>query len=225
LNQDRRISGTAASLAGLEAALAGGDPQRIDLTLRRLLLAHAAVLSFGGIPLLYMGDELALRNDYGYAEDPEHAGDNRWVHRPVMPWDVADRRHEPGTLEHRIWHGLRHLVTVRSGLLALDASIDTQVLRLGHHAVLGWLRPQPRQPLVALHNVSDSSSGGRCTPCRWPAGWWTRSRGRSPTWGTARSSWRRTRQSGWSRPRANFARPPSLTSAIVIPRIAGLSRV
>ncbi len=60
---DRRISGSAASLAGLGTALAAGDEQAVDLAVRRLLLAHLVVLGFGGLPLLWMGDELALLND------------------------------------------------------------------------------------------------------------------------------------------------------------------
>ena len=83
---DRRISGTAASLAGIEAALDSGDDAHLDLAIRRLLLAYQIVLGFGGLPLIYMGDELGLRNDYDFADDPEHADDNRWVHRPPMPW-------------------------------------------------------------------------------------------------------------------------------------------
>ena len=99
---DRRISGTAASLAGLQAALERGDAEQVDVALRRLMLAHAVALGWGGLPLLYMGDELALRNDYAYVESADRADDNRWVHRPEMPWPVSERRHEIGTLEHRV---------------------------------------------------------------------------------------------------------------------------
>ena len=108
---DRRISGTAASLAGIEAALNSGDDLHLDLAVRRYLLAYSLVLGFGGLPLIYMGDELGLLNYYDFVEDPDHADDNRWVHRPPMPWDWVDRRHIEGTVEYRIWHGLRHIIT------------------------------------------------------------------------------------------------------------------
>ncbi len=32
----------------------------------RILLGHALIAAYGGIPLIYMGDEIALLNDYGY---------------------------------------------------------------------------------------------------------------------------------------------------------------
>ena len=43
-----RISGSGASLAGLEVALETGDPGRVDDAVARLLLAHAVVLGFDG---------------------------------------------------------------------------------------------------------------------------------------------------------------------------------
>ena len=100
---DRRISGTAASLIGIEAALNTGDDGHLDLAIRRLLLAYHMVLGFGGLPLLYMGDELALRNDYDFVDDPEHADDNRWVHRPR---DALGRRRAPPRGGHRRAPGL-----------------------------------------------------------------------------------------------------------------------
>ncbi len=154
LTGDRRISGTAASLAGLEVALESGDESFIDIAVRRLLLAHLIVLGFGGLPVLYMGDEIALRNDYGYADDPQHADDNRWVHRPKMPWDAADRRHVAGTLEHRVWHALRTAVRVRSSLPALHAAIESELLDPVNAGVVAWVRRHPLQTLIVLSNVT-----------------------------------------------------------------------
>ena len=86
---DRRTSGSAASLAGVEAALAAADPADLEAALARLTCAYAMVFGFGGLPLLYMGDELGMLNDYGYVNDPAKAADNRWVHRPAMDWSLA----------------------------------------------------------------------------------------------------------------------------------------
>ena len=52
------ISGTLASLCGVEAALAGDDSVELELALRRLESMYSVVFSFGGMPLIYMGDEL-----------------------------------------------------------------------------------------------------------------------------------------------------------------------
>ena len=151
---DRRISGTAASLAGVEAALTSGDETHLDLAIRRLLLAYQIVLGFGGLPLIYMGDELGLRNYYDFADDPQHADDNRWVHRPPMPWPVVERRHDPDTLEHRIWHGMRHAIAVRAALPSMDASVESEVLDPVNPAVLVLVRRFPTQTLVGVYNVT-----------------------------------------------------------------------
>ena len=72
-----------ASLAGLEDALEPGDAAEVE---RRaapgIETLYAVAYSFGGIPLVYMGDEIAMRNDADWDADPAHADDNRWLHRP-----------------------------------------------------------------------------------------------------------------------------------------------
>lgn len=132
---DCRISGTTASLAGVEAGDAGG----ID----RVVLAHSIVLSTGGIPLIYLGDEVAQLNDYSYADDPDHASDSRWVNRPPYPTERYATRANPATDSGAVFTRLRRLISVRGAasefegghLVAFDAK-NTKVLgyqRYGAH--------------------------------------------------------------------------------------------
>ncbi len=105
---DCRISGTGASLAGLEKALTEETDVEVELALRRILLIHGVILTIGGIPLLYLGDEIGQLNDYSYYDDPAKADDSRWVHRPFMKWDKADRSAAmPTTIEGRLYQRLR----------------------------------------------------------------------------------------------------------------------
>ena len=138
LTGDRRISGSLASLAGLEA----GDPDAV----RRILLVHAIVLGFGGIPVIWMGDELGLLNDEHWAQEPRHADDNRWVHRPRMPWPV-----EGDPLGIRA--GIEHLVRVRSGLPHLHASVPAQVLDPRDPGVFLVARRHPLGTMLGAYNV------------------------------------------------------------------------
>jgi amylosucrase len=136
---DRRISGSLASLAGLEC----GDAYAVQ----RILLAHALVLGHGGLPVIWMGDELGLLSDLDWAAEPSHADDNRWAHRPRMPWPVpAD--------EHGIRAGLRHLVEVRSSLPHLHASVPAEVLDPRDPAVLLVARHHPLGPMLGVYNVA-----------------------------------------------------------------------
>ena len=60
-----------------------------------------------------MGDELGMLNDPSYRDDPEHAQDSRWLHRPPIDWSKAERRHDPAAVEGRLFGGLRRLIEVR----------------------------------------------------------------------------------------------------------------
>lgn len=153
---DRRISGTAASLAGLESALAAGDSKQVTAALSRLLLGHAIILGFGGVPLLYMGDEIAMLNDTGHLAEAEHAMDNRWIHRPPMDWSrVAHAIRDPQTLEGRMYHGLRRLIEARVATPHLHAAIPTHVLDVRNPRVFAYERVHPLGTFVGLYNFTD----------------------------------------------------------------------
>jgi amylosucrase len=156
---DRRISGTAAALSGLQRARATDDPAEVDLAVRRLLMLYAVVYSFGGIPLLYMGDEIGLPNDPHWADDPLHATDNRWLHRPPMDWGAAEHRHDPSTVEGRIFAGLQQMAAARAGLVALRAGSRTALHDLGDPHLLAYSRRSSHGPtFLGVANFSDEPS-------------------------------------------------------------------
>ena len=146
---DRRISGTAASLCGL-----GEHRRDPDAGLARLLLAHAIVAGWGGVPVVWSGDELALPNDPDWAAEPGHEQDNRWAHRPRITDEVAQRRHKAGSDAAHAFAGIAHLARVRSGLAQLHASAPTEVLHDTDDAVLAVVRRHASGVLVGLYNVS-----------------------------------------------------------------------
>ena len=154
---DRRISGSFASLAGLEAGLASGDPGAVDLAIDRILMGHALIASFGGIPLIYMGDELGLTNDHGYLQVPEHAHDSRWLHRPAMDWDRAARASaDPASAEGRILHGTRAILQRRRQCDGLHGAHPTQIRDSGNPAVFAFARLAPGGSIVCLFNFTES---------------------------------------------------------------------
>jgi amylosucrase len=152
---DRRTSGTLASMAGLEDALAAGDHGLVDLAVRRILLGHALIFGYDGIPLLYMGDELGLRNDHGYLDDPALAADNRWLHRPAMDWETAGRRTEDGTVERRIFSALVDLAAARRSTPQLHAATPVEVVDLQQPQLFAFVRRHPLGTLLAVHNVTE----------------------------------------------------------------------
>ncbi len=154
---DARTSGGCASLAGLDAALEERSDAAVDAALARIETLYAVAFSFGGIPLIYMGDEIALRNDAGWASDPEHADDNRWLHRPSMDWSAAERRLERGSVEQRAFDAMRRLGATRRTTRAFRSDGTTTVLPVQNPHVLAYVRSHPRAaPVLALANFSDA---------------------------------------------------------------------
>lgn len=152
---DRRINGTFASLAGLEQALEWGDPRLIDLAVERMLLGHALICGFGGLPLIYMGDEIGLCNDYNYLQVPEHASDSRWLHRPAMDWSRLERRNDPVTIEGRLYQGFMRIVKTRQHTPQLCARYDTDILDTGHSHVFANANRHPLGTLACVYNFSE----------------------------------------------------------------------
>ncbi len=153
---DRRISGSLAALAGLQAAREADDGPGIELAIARILVGHAIILAFGGVPLLYMGDEIGLPNDDAWHEDPATRGDNRWMHRPRMPWDRVAARHDPATVEGRLFAGLRRLIRARRTTPQLHAANGAEVLDLGHARLFAFVRPSPLGDLAAVFNMTET---------------------------------------------------------------------
>ncbi|MGD1992828.1 MAG: alpha-amylase family glycosyl hydrolase [Anaerolineae bacterium] len=152
--RDMRISGSCASLAGLEKALQEDDEDEIELAIRRILLIHSVILSIGGIPLIYLGDEVGTLNDYSYREDPSKADDTRWVHRPVVDWEKMARRTDESTVEGRIYSQLRHLIALRKQNPVL-AGGETDIVDAGNPHVFGYVRQHAGRRLLALANFSE----------------------------------------------------------------------
>jgi amylosucrase len=151
---DARISGTAASLAGLESALQeAGDAGSIELAVRRILLLYGIALSIGGIPLIYMGDEIGTLNDYSFRDDPAKAEDSRWVHRPRTDWDRVAHRDDPNTIEGRVYEGMRRMIEVRKGCPAM-AGGDTEIVGTGNPRLFAYVRQGGDERVLVLANFS-----------------------------------------------------------------------
>lgn len=153
---DRRTSGSAASLAGLESALALGEPLAVDLAIARLTCAYAMVFGFGGLPLLYMGDELGMLNDHSYLADPAKSADNRWVHRPAMDWSLAEGHAAEGGVADRVFAAITDLIRARRSLPALHASVGTEAFTTENPAILVFRRRHAAGTIVQVYNLSES---------------------------------------------------------------------
>jgi len=149
-----RVSGMCASLTGIEKALAEEDNEELDLAIYRTLLIHGVIITMGGIPLIYLGDEIAMLNDYGYDSDPAKTGDSRWLHRTAFDRERAGQRHDPETVPGRVYQGLLRLIQLRVQNLAFTRG-ETEFVETGNKHVFGFFRSNEQHITFVLANFSE----------------------------------------------------------------------
>lgn len=152
---DARICGSLASLVGLEAAIEKADSKLASAAIGRILLLHGIILSFGGIPLIYNGDALGVLNDYSYIDDPSKSNDNRWLHRPKIDWQKAERRHQFGTIEYNIFTAMKKMIAVRKEISAFADFNNRELLQVNNEHLLCYIRfdrDRPFEKVLVLAN-------------------------------------------------------------------------
>ena len=156
--QDARISGSLASLCGLERALQNKDEYAIEMSVKKILLMQAQSFFIGGVPMLFYGDEVGYTNDYSYQQDPAKSYDNRWMHRPIINWEKNKNIAVTGTIEHRVFTGTQQLIAIRKKLPVLADYKNLTWLSPFNIHVAGFLRTLDEQKLYCIFNFSAQVS-------------------------------------------------------------------
>ena len=154
VTQDARTCGTTASLCGIEKGLYEGDWNQVGMGIQRDLMMHAAMMTMAGFPMLSSGDEIGQLNGYEYHQDPDRREDSRNLHRSPFNWDNAALRTQTGTVQQRIWDGLRQLEELRARLPAFGPQAWVTTWDTGSNQVLALVRRCPEETLVGLFNFS-----------------------------------------------------------------------
>lgn len=153
--QDARISGTLASLCGLEKAISNNDEAAINTAINRIILMQACSFFIGGLPMLFYGDEVGYTNDYSYLSNPAKNYDNRWMHRPVIDWNKNNNIEMEGSSEQRIFKATQQLISLRKRLsMVADLSNLTWLTPYNIH-VAGFLRQKEDQRLFCFFNFKN----------------------------------------------------------------------
>lgn len=152
---DARISGSLASLCGLEDALLKGDAAAIDTAVSKILLMQAHSFFLGGVPMIFYGDESAHINDYSYLQEEDKSYDNRWMHRPVIDWEKNRNFDKPGTVEHIVFTGTQKLVRIRKKLAVVADKKNLTWLTPHNIHVAGYLRAWQNERVYCLFNFSS----------------------------------------------------------------------
>lgn len=152
---DMRVSGTMASLAGLEQALVSKDPVLIEMAVCRIRMLYGVLCSIGGIPLIFLGEEWGILNDYDYLGDKEKKDDSRWVHRPKMDWSLLKELKKKKSVRARIFREMQELFETRKACPAFNGS-QMRLLSTENAHVMSYLRWYEGHLLVVVANFADS---------------------------------------------------------------------
>ncbi|AMJ70495.1 sugar phosphorylase [Enterobacter cloacae] len=125
-----------------------------DERIARFILAHAVLLSFPGVPAVYIQSILGSRNDY---EGVERLGYNRAINRKKYTAGQVDLElNNKNSVRHKIYSRLSEFIAIRRGESAFhpDAqaffeSLDEQILKIVRVAENG-------EKITALFNFSNN---------------------------------------------------------------------
>lgn len=155
---DARISGSLASLCGLEKAIWENNEAAIQKSIQKIVLMQAHCFFLGGLPIIFYGDEAGYTNDYSYLKDPGKSYDNRWMHRPIIDWSKNKKVNQEGTIEYRVYQATKKLIGIRKKL-AVVADLKNLTWLTPHNIhIAGYLRAYEENQLYGIFNFSNQPS-------------------------------------------------------------------
>ncbi len=155
---DARISGSLASLCGLEKALNENNRAAIDLSIQKILLMQAHSFFLGGVPMLFYGDEVGYTNDYSYLKEEGKSYDNRWMHRPLIDWQKNKLIKEEGTTEQIVFSSTKKLLAIRKKISVVADHSNLTWLTPHNIHVAAYLRSKDDQRLFCVFNFSSEAA-------------------------------------------------------------------
>ncbi len=154
---DGRITGSAASLLGLEQGLLKKDKKGIRQSVDKIIMLHGIILAFGGIPLIYAGDEIGTLNDYSFLKDKAKKEDNRWVNRPQQDWKVIADLNKTNTPQTELYNTLKSLIGIRKSNPIFADNDNLKIHHTGNEHILVFERTAATgKGLLVIANFDDS---------------------------------------------------------------------
>lgn len=156
--QDARISGSLASLCGLEKAIEQNNDWGIKEAINKIILMQAHSFFIGGVPMIFYGDEVGYTNDYSYLQDDSRFYDNRWMHRPVIDWEKNKKIEIQDSIEQRIFEATRKLITLRKKLVQFSDYKNIVWISPHNIHVAGFIRTSIQKNLYCFFNFQNKTS-------------------------------------------------------------------
>ena len=124
-----------------------------DERIARFILAHAVLLSFPGVPAVYIQSILGSRNDY---EGVERLGYNRAINRKKYTAGQVDRElNNKKSIRYQIYSRLSELIAVRRGERAFHPDSQAIFDAIGEHILKIVRVAENGERMTALFNFSN----------------------------------------------------------------------
>lgn len=119
----------------------------------RFILAHAVLLSFPGVPAVYIQSIFGSRNDY---EGVERLGYNRAINRKkYLAGEIDSELENENGLRQKVYYRLRELIALRRAEKAFHPDSQTCFSTAGEHVLKIMRIAQSGEKVTALFNFSD----------------------------------------------------------------------
>ncbi|CAH5876658.1 sugar phosphorylase [Enterobacter hormaechei] len=124
-----------------------------DERIARFILAHAVLLSFPGVPAVYIQSILGSRNDY---EGVERLGYNRAINRKKYTAGQVDRElNNNKSIRYQIYSRLSELIAIRRGERAFHPDSQAIFDAIGEHILKIVRVAENGERMTALFNFSN----------------------------------------------------------------------
>lgn len=146
---------------GMSSALCGVSSAASDAQWKmaqdRMLLLYGLAFTFGGLPVIYMGDELAQGNDESYRKDVAKLDDSRWLQRPDFDLQAYAARHQADSQSGQLFAALCKMLASRRASPQLAATQARHLLSSQHSQLLIFARGDlsGNQTLYFIGNFSE----------------------------------------------------------------------
>ncbi len=151
---DGRITGSAASLLGLEKALEEKDPKAVSAAIDRIVMLHGIILSYGGAPMIYSGDEWGALNDYSYLDNPVRKSDSRWLNRPKQNWKIIENLNDDSP-SSEIYHRISELIDLRKKTKPFRDGKPAKLIDLHNEHLLAYEKEAEGSSVLVIANFDD----------------------------------------------------------------------
>ncbi len=146
-----------------------------DGNIKKIQLLDRVKFTLGGVPLIYMGEEFGVANDYTFQRDQIKIQDHRFVKRVAITPSLMQQRIKLGSQANQIFSNIQQLVQLRHQYPVLAINQIT-LLRLSNPHVLGYYKQLIKSRLTVVHNFSNRRqtviiSGVRITLAPYASTW------------------------------------------------------